>query len=43
MGKLHDFLTFTQSRFSLEVKRKKQHHETLETGWADRHTVYVIT
>ena len=32
MGKLHHFLTFTQSRFSLETKGKKPLHETLETG-----------
>lgn len=32
MGKLHHFLTFTQSRFSLELKGKKQRHKTLETG-----------
>ena len=31
MGKLHHFLTFTQSLFSLEVKGKKHGHETLET------------
>lgn len=31
MGKLHYFLTFTQSLFSLELKGKKQRHETLET------------
>lgn len=31
MGKLHHFLTFTQSQFSLELKGKKQDHETLET------------
>lgn len=31
MGKLHHFLTFTQSRFSPEVKEKKQRQETLET------------
>ena len=31
MGKLHHFLTFTQSLFSLELKGKKHGHETLET------------
>lgn len=43
LGKLHQFLTFTQSQFFLEAKAKKPLHETLETGSADRHTVYVIT
>lgn len=43
MAKLHQFLTFTQSRFSLEVKEKKPLHKTLETSSAARHTVYVIT
>ena len=32
MAKLHQFLTFTQSRFFLERKEKKPLHETLETG-----------
>ena len=32
MANLHQFLTFTHSRFSLEEKEKKPLHETLETG-----------
>lgn len=32
MAKLHQFLTFTQSRFFLEAKEKKPLHKTLETG-----------